>query len=112
MSTLTRQPLSGDALLGLARAGRFVLDPAAADQAIAELERTLAVVGERVRRVRLARRTPPGSARPWPEEEDDLVVEAVFAEQLAPGRMEWALRELPKYVAAMYIARTSALSCE
>jgi hypothetical protein len=33
------------------------------------------------------------------------VVDAVFADQLAPGRLERASRELPKYVAALKAAR-------
>jgi hypothetical protein len=37
------------------------------------------------------------------------MVDTVFADQLAPGRLEEAMRELPKYVQALKTARRPEL---
>jgi len=98
------QGFAGELFLTLATEGRLVLDPCAADDAIAGLERTLDVLLARLQLVRTWEHEPHPPA-------GDLapgVVDAVFAEQLAPGRIEQAVRELPKYIHALHLARRPA----
>lgn len=102
----------GDLFVELAEQGRLVVDPGLAARLIDELEQTLAIVGERQQRVELARRNPPGTALEWAPGQQALVVDALFVEQVAPGRMERALVELPKYLEALRIARDRAFGQE
>jgi hypothetical protein len=95
---------AGELFLRLAAEGRLVVDAGRADRMIAELEETLAVLHAR-RRVLELWRTHAPAIENLPPEVADSVVDAVFADQLAPGRLEEATRELPKYVAALKAAR-------
>jgi 2-keto-3-deoxy-L-rhamnonate aldolase RhmA len=88
---------AGDLFLALAKDGRLVLDPGHAELVVAELEGTLDVVRDRLRMIAI--RPPvdhPAAAQ--------RAVDALFSEQIAPGQMERALRELPKYIQAFRIA--------
>ncbi|MBO4161983.1 hypothetical protein [Micromonospora antibiotica] len=108
MSVDPRPPansFAGELLLTLAREGRFVLDAARADQAIAELESTLSTVRARLRILRIWRHAPPQRVDEIPDELALDVVEAIFADQLAPGRLELAAAEIPKYIEALRRAR-------
>ncbi|WKU05747.1 hypothetical protein [Micromonospora sp. HUAS LYJ1] len=98
-------PFAGELLLALAREGRFVLDPAQADQTIAELERTLSAVRARLRILRIWQHAPTQRMDDIPDDLAPDVVDAIFADQLAPGRLELAVAELPKYIAALRQAR-------
>jgi Flp pilus assembly protein TadD len=84
---------AGDLFLALAADGRLVLDPADADEVVAGLEETLGVVRDRLRiaGVRPLADHPATTQR---------VIDALFTDQIAPGQMEEALRELPKYIEA------------
>lgn len=88
---------AGDLLLRLAAEGRLVLDARQADALIAGLEETLARV--QGRRALLA--DGPLRAASDPVE----VAAAEFAEAMAPGRLDDAAVELPKYIAAVRRAR-------
>lgn len=98
-------PFAGELLLALAREGRFVLDAARADQAIADLESTLSTVRARLRLLRIWRDAPPQRVDEIPDELALDVVDAIFADQLAPGRLELAAAEIPKYIEALRQAR-------
>lgn len=98
-------PFAGELFLALAAEGRLVVDAVRADEAIAELERTLAQVRSRLRVVRIWRQVPAPSLGELPEELVQAVVDAVFVDQLAPGQLEQAARELPKYIRALRRAR-------
>lgn len=87
---------AGDLFLALADQGRLVLDADEAEEMIAGLERTLDALAVRVRLLE-AWRTGLADAWGMPQH----VVDAVFAEQIAPGRTDEAIRELPKYVEAL-----------
>lgn len=98
------ESFAGDLFLALAVDGRLVLEKEQADHLIAGLERTLELVKARVRVLELWRGlSTAGSKTSCPAERH--VVDAVFADQIAPGRMEDALRELPKYIQAFRAAR-------
>jgi hypothetical protein len=90
---------AGDLFLALAAQGRLVLDAADADLLIADLERTLAVVTDRLSLLDRRRRPLCAAHAAQPE------IDAAFAEQVAPGRLEQALAELPKYVEALRRAK-------
>ncbi|MEV4703740.1 hypothetical protein [Actinoplanes sp. NPDC049316] len=98
-------PFAGELFLSLAAEGRLVLDPARADQAIAGLERTLSLLRARLRIIRIWEHSPTQRVDELPEELARDVVDAVFADQLAPGRLEEAVTELPKYIEALRRAR-------
>ncbi len=98
-------PFAGDLLLALARQGRLVLDPAQADEAIAGLERTLSVVLTRLHTVQRCRQPAGPALDDLPAEAAATAVDALFAELLAPGRLELAAVELPKYIEALRSAR-------
>ncbi|GAA0794264.1 hypothetical protein [Spirilliplanes yamanashiensis] len=87
---------AGDLFLALADQGRLVLDADEAEEIIAGLERTLEALAARVRLLD-AWRSGLADAYGMPQP----VIDAVFAEQLAPGRTDEAIRELPKYVEAL-----------
>ena len=96
---------AGELFLHLAAEGRLVVEAGQADRMIADLEATLAVLRARLRVLELWRADPRPRIECLPPELADSVVDAVFADQLAPGRIEQAARELPKYVEALRAAR-------
>ena len=98
-------PFAGELFLTLAAEGRLVMDPARADQAIAGLERTLSLIRARLRIIRIWQHSPTQRVDELPEELAEDVIDAVFADQLAPGRLEQAVTELPKYIEALRRAR-------
>ncbi|GIF44556.1 hypothetical protein Axi01nite_88670 [Actinoplanes xinjiangensis] len=94
---------AGEIFLTLANEGRLVVASEEADSLIAGLEETIAILNERLSVLDLWRRTP-GLDR-MPPVVSGAVVDTVFVDQLCPGRIERAARELPKYVAALRLAR-------
>lgn len=96
---------AGELFLNLAEQGRLVVDAGRADRLIADLEETLAVLRARLRMLEVWRAHHTPAIETLPPDVADSVVDAVFADQLAPGRLERASRELPKYVAALKAAR-------
>jgi hypothetical protein len=96
---------AGELFLALATEGRLVVDSGRADQLIADLEQTLAVLSARLRMLEVWHQRSVPAIEKLPLEVADPVVDAVFAEQLAPGRLERAAEELPKYLAALKVAR-------
>jgi hypothetical protein len=96
---------AGDLFLTLAVEGRLVLEAGQADQVIAGLETALHEVTARVRVLELWRRSPGRLVRDADADVGQAVADAAFADQMAPGRLEQALRELPKYVEALRAAR-------
>ncbi|WDZ83728.1 hypothetical protein [Micromonospora cathayae] len=98
-------PFAGDLLLALAGDGRLVLDAAQADAAIADLEHTLSLVRERLRILRIWRQAPAQRVDEIPDDLASDVVDALLADQFAPGRLELAATELPRYIEALRRAR-------
>jgi hypothetical protein len=96
---------AGELFLALATEGRLVVDSNRADRLIADLEQTLAVLRARLRVLEVWHQHPAPAIEKLPPEVADSIVDAVFAEQLAPGRLERAAEELPKYLAALKVAR-------
>jgi hypothetical protein len=93
------EPFAGDLFLTLAAEGRLVIDAEQADELLDGLTRTLAQVRARLRLVRIWHELPhPAALTP-------ALVDAAFTDQLAPGRLEQAAHELPKYIAAVEAAR-------
>jgi hypothetical protein len=93
------EPFVGDLFLALAAEGRLVIDADRADALVDDLSQTLAQVQARLRLVRIWHELP----RPAPL--TPALVDAAFTDQLAPGRLEEAVRELPKYIEAVQAAR-------
>src|SRR5687767_9033454 len=80
---------AGDLFLSLAADGRLSVDPDRADRVITGLEETIEVVRARLRILELWRGLPaPGVRELSPAEQP--VVDAVFADQIAPGQLEQA----------------------
>jgi hypothetical protein len=101
---------AGDVFLALAAQGRLVLDADEADEAIEGLERTLELVG---RRVQLLEAWRSRTADPdFAGVVSQSIVDVVFAEVVAPGRLERALQELPKYLEAMRLAKRRPASTD
>ena len=98
---ITTNPFAGELFRVLAAEGRLRLDAGQADAAIADLERTLAEVRARLRLLHGRQQASPEGRG----ELSDDAVNAVFADQLAPGRLELAAVELPKYIEALRRAR-------
>lgn len=98
-------PFVGQLLRVLAEEGRLVLAAEQADEVIAGLEHTLSEVRARLRLLRLWQQAPYQRVDDLPEEIARDVVDALFADQLAPGRLELATVELPKYIEALRQAR-------
>jgi hypothetical protein len=94
-------PFAGDVFLTLAAEGRLVLDAVQADEIIAGLESTLAQVRSRMRIIRIWQDQPMQRVDDLPEELAPDVIDAVFLDQLAPGQLEQASEELPKYIEAL-----------
>jgi hypothetical protein len=99
---------AGDLFLALATEGRLVLDAERADQVIAELEETVSLVTARVRLLELWHRLPAPVLDDLDADVERTVIDTVFADQLAPRRLEQAAQELPKYVEAFKAARRAA----
>jgi hypothetical protein len=98
-------PVAGELFLLLATEGRLVLDEASADEVIAGLERTLALIRARLRVMRIWHQQPAGRVEELPDEVARDVVDAVFTDLMAPGQLEQAATELPKYIEAIRRAR-------
>jgi len=98
-------PFAGELFLLLATEGRLVLDEASADEVIAGLERTLALIRARLRVMRIWHQQPAGRVEELPDEVARDVVDAVFTDLMAPGQLEQAATELPKYIEAIRRAR-------
>jgi hypothetical protein len=99
---------AGDLLLALAAEGRLVLDADRADQVIAGLEETMSLLAARMRLLELWRRLAGPVLDDLDPDVERTVIDTVFADQLAPGRLADALRELPKYVEAFKEARRTS----
>jgi hypothetical protein len=104
------EPFAGDLFLNLAAEGRLVVDAVRADELIADLERTLDMITTRLRLVQIWQRLPEPAVDELPEALSQSVVDAVFVDQLAPGQLEHAVDELPKYIQALQVARRLAAS--
>ncbi|MDQ2589117.1 hypothetical protein CKY47_35310 [Saccharothrix yanglingensis] len=91
-------------MLTLAREGRLVMGEEA-DEVIASLERTL----EQLRLREQGLKVWDDPSLRWIGERypavGRFVVDSAFSEQVSPGLLAQALRELPKYVEAFRIAR-------
>lgn len=96
---------AGDLFLRLAEDGRLTVDAAQADAAIAGLEDTLAQVHAQVGALQSWRQRPAPRFGGLVGAPSEQVVHAAFLDQLAPGRLEQAAVELPKYIAALRRAR-------
>jgi hypothetical protein len=94
-------PFAGELFLHLAEEGRLVVDAGRAEAAIAGLECTLAQVRARLRVIRIWQQVPAQRIDELPAELVQDVVDAVFVDQLAPGQLERAAAELPKYIEAL-----------
>lgn len=93
---------AGDLFLTLAAEGRLVLKTRDADRIIAGLERTLSEVRDRLRTIEELHR---GRGRILAGRAiARTTVDAQFVEQVAPGRLEEAAVELPKYIEAIRLA--------
>jgi hypothetical protein len=99
------EPFAGDLFMSLASQGRLVIDAVRADEMIADLDRTLDMINTRLRLVQIWRQLPEVAVDQLPEELSQSVVDAVFVDQLAPGQLERAAHELPKYIQALQVAR-------
>jgi hypothetical protein len=101
---------AGELFLTLATEGRLVVDSERADELIADLERTLAILQDRQRVLEVWQQHPAPAVEKLPPDLAETAVDAIFADQLAPGRLAEAVVELPKYVAALKLARRHARS--
>lgn len=102
----------GDLVLSLAEDGRLMLGVAEADELIAGIENTLSLLRMREWGLQVWRQASwqeRGGGNPSVEQ---FVFDAAFSEQIAPGRLEAALQELPKYLEAFRIARQRALAAQ
>jgi hypothetical protein len=100
----------GDLVLSLAEDGRLALGVAEADELIAGLEHTLMVLRLRECGMQVWQRPSwreVGECFPAVEQ---FVDDVAFVEQIEPGRLEAALRELPKYLEAFRIVRLRSLA--
>jgi hypothetical protein len=96
--------LAGELFRTLAAQGRLVVDADRADTLIRGLQRTLDVLTARLRTVQ-AWHAAGGTG---PRHPAPAVLDAVFADQVAPGRLEHVVAELPKYIDALRLARRPA----
>jgi hypothetical protein len=94
-------PFAGELFLMLATEGRLIVDEASAERMIAGLERTLTLVRARLRVTRIWYRQPAGRIEELLDVLAGDVVEALFTDQMAPGHLEQAAAELPKYIEAL-----------
>ncbi len=102
---------AGELLLRLADQGRFVVDAERADRLIADLKGTMALLAARLHMLRSWQRNGTSIDDLEPAVAD-AVVDTLFADQLAPGRLERAAEELPMYLEALRIARRQSLDLE
>jgi hypothetical protein len=102
------EPYAGDLFMSLASEGRLVVDAVRADELIADLERTLDRITTRLRLVKIWQQIPEPAVDDLPDVLSQSVVDAVFVDQLAPGQLEKAVLELPKYILALQVARRLA----
>lgn len=98
-------PFAGELFLTLAREGRLVIDAVRADAAIADLQRTLSAVQNRLHVLRVRQGRPTWWMDDLPDDLASDVVNAIFADQLSPGRLEQAEIELRNYIEAVRCAR-------
>lgn len=98
-------PFAGELFLTLAMEGRLVIDAVRADAAIADLQRTLSAVQNRLHVLRVRQGRPTWRMDDLPDDLASDVVNAIFADQLSPGRLEQAEVELRKYIEAVRCAR-------
>ena len=100
-------PFAGEVFLTLAAEGRLHIDSATADGIIAELEETLALVRNDLRVLEICQSVPRRLVADLPEGIADAVIETMFRDQVSPGRLAEAARELPKYIEALRLARSA-----
>lgn len=96
---------AGDLFLRLANAGALVLDADEADLLIAELTATLDEVRCRRGLNTVVREQFLRASVIADGEVVETAVDAAFIEQVAPGRLDWAVEEIPKYIEAFQIAK-------
>lgn len=105
-------PFAGELLRNLALEGRLVIDRVRADEVICGLERTLAQVRSRMQVIQLWQQIPARRFAELPDALAQHVVDAVFVDQLAPGQLEQAAVELPKYIEAIRLASATPPAAE
>lgn len=101
-------PFAGELFQTLAAEGRLVLDAEVADRTLADLRRSLDTVKARLEAVRRWNEQPRRSASALRGARSEDLVDGVFIQQIAPGLLERAASELPKYIAAVRAARRPA----
>lgn len=98
---------SGDLVLRLAQEGRIAIDEETADSLIEELTTTLNAVSMHATVLRAQLRPSwPTISKLYPAIAQ-LCAEALRQEHQSPGCTELALRELPKYIAALQVAKAT-----
>jgi hypothetical protein len=96
---------AGELFMTLAAEGRLVVDAVRADEIIEGLQRTLEMITARLRVLRAWQQLPAPVVDDLAPDVVQSVVDAVFVDQLAPGQLEQAVAELPKYIEALKVAR-------
>jgi hypothetical protein len=99
---------AGELFRALAAQGRLVVDADVADALISGLQQSLDVLTAQVRLVRMWHTMASPRLDGLPAPAASSVVDAVFTDQLAPGHLERAVAELPKYIDALRLARRPA----
>ena len=99
---------AGELFRTLAAQGRLIVEADRADALIRGLQQSLDVLTARLRLVRMWHTMTPPRLDGLPAQAAVPVVDAVFADQLAPGHLERAVAELPKYIDALRLARRPA----
>jgi hypothetical protein len=102
-------PFAGLLFITLAAEGRLVLDAGRADELIAGLERTHSSVRTRLTILRQRQAGPAERVVELPDDASRDIVDAVFADQIAPGLLERANEEIPRYIEALRVARRPPL---
>jgi hypothetical protein len=100
-------PFAGDLFLRLAAEKRLRLDAAQADDIIASLAETLAVVHARLRLLRVWQAPHDGDLTDLSDEAARDVFHVMFLDQVRPGQLEQAADEIPKYIEALRRARVT-----
>jgi hypothetical protein len=98
-------PFAGDLFLRLAAEKRLRVDAAQADDIIAALAETLAVVQARLRLLRAWQAPHDDDLTELADEAARDVVHVMFLDQVRPGQLEQAADEIPKYIEALRRAR-------
>ena len=96
---------AGELFLTLAAEGRLVVDAVQADEMIESLRQTLGMITARLYVLRAWQHLPAPTVDDLAPDVMQSVVDAVFVDQLAPGQLERAVAELPKYIEALTVAR-------